>query len=79
MTKVVIDDALAKQFVDPHACVELCDKSGRVLGHFYPLENEDDALYAKYQCPLSEEELERREKAPGGSTLAEFWQRMDPK
>jgi hypothetical protein len=79
MTKVVVDDALAKQFVEPQSCVELCDKSGKVLGHCYPVVDEDDALYAQFKCPFSEEELQRRESAPGGSSLAEFWQRMGPK
>ena len=43
--------------------VELCDPSGRVLGSFIPFV--DRSLYEGVQPPISQEELDRREREPG--------------
>jgi len=52
------------------ARVEICDESGNVLGYFSP--KGDRSLYEGIEVPISEEELDRREKEGGGRTLAEI-------
>jgi hypothetical protein len=79
MTKIIIDDDGRAKLSDVNERVELCDKSGKVVGYFYPVEDPEDAIYANLKVPFTEEELQRRENETGGSSLAEFWQRMDPK
>ena len=70
MTKITLDPtALAKLSNIGHQ-VELCDTSGRTLGYFVPVVTATQ--YADSPCPVSEEELDRRERQGGGRTLAEI-------
>jgi hypothetical protein len=48
--------------------IELCDDSGRVLGHFFPIL--DPAIYRSQEPQISEDEMTRRERAGGGRSLA---------
>jgi hypothetical protein len=75
VTKVVVDQRLFAKLrsVDE---VELCDESGRSLGHFL-----SEKLYRRLMCDwanaqITDEELERRRQAPGGRTLEEIWARL---
>lgn len=79
MTKVMIEDALVAKLITATEGVAVCNTSGRVLGYFIPAAEYDESQYAGITSPYSDEELERRENEPGGSTLAEIWQRLDPK
>ena len=70
MTRMVLDkDTIAKLF-NLSRPLEICDESGSTLGHFLPVE--DKEIYRNIQIPISEEELEKREREPGGRSLKEI-------
>ena len=77
MAKVIVDESLRSRLNGLDEQVELCDESGRTMGHFLP-----DALYKKLlytfdQCPYTEEEIgQHMPDEPGGRPLAEIWQRL---
>ena len=48
--------------------LEVCGPSGKVLGHFVPAIAPSE--YAGVEPPVSEEELDRREREGGGRPLA---------
>ncbi len=75
MTKLLVDETLRGKLNGLNEGIEFCDPSGRTLGRFIPEDQYRQLLYAwvERQCPLSEEELERREEEPGGKPLAEIW------
>jgi len=66
MTKVIVDPATRAQLAKANNPLELCDDYGNVLGHFVPLLSRID----KTEPRVSEEELDRRERAGGGRELA---------
>ncbi|OHB84305.1 MAG: hypothetical protein A2V98_18725 [Planctomycetes bacterium RBG_16_64_12] len=75
MNRVILDEAARAKLrgVDE---VELCDESGQPLGHFL-----SDALYRRLlydwaNAQISDEELERRRRQPGGHALADIWARL---
>lgn len=69
MTKVIVDSATRDQLMHVQKPLELCDDAGRVLGHFIPA---PDASQIGTGPQVSEEELDRRERAGGGRQLAEI-------
>jgi hypothetical protein len=66
MTRIVLDEATSDKLTQVADGAELCDATGRTLGFFTPLANR--ALYEGVECPLSEEELQQREKETEGRT-----------
>jgi hypothetical protein len=61
MTQIIVDAALSNQLHDLKSPAELCDPSGRVLGHFVPASD-----LSEWECvpdDISDEELDRRAKA----------------
>ena len=76
MTQIQIDPALQQQLNGTTNPVALCDASGRILGHFLPEPEYLRMLYATIKCPLSEEEIARREAEPGEYTLEEIWKEL---
>jgi len=76
MNKVILDEALQARLrgVDE---VELCDKSGQQVGHFLSKELYHRLLYDWANAQITDEELERRRRQPGGRTLAEIWARLE--
>ena len=67
MTKVMLDKQTISKLSNLTEAIELCDESGKTLGHFLP--EVDKEVYKRIQIPISEEELSRREKEGGGRTL----------
>jgi hypothetical protein len=61
MRKIVIDSYLRSILQGVNQPAELCDESGRVLGHFVP--TGDLSQYEPRGPQVSDEELERRSKA----------------
>ena len=61
MSRVTIDDPLAKKLCELTGMTELCDGSGRVLGRFVPMPNMSD--WEAVSPDVSEVELDRREKS----------------
>jgi hypothetical protein len=57
MTKLTLPGEIGQQLVAVHACVALCDDSGKTIGYFTPAES-DNVLDPQ----ISEEELDRRER-----------------
>jgi hypothetical protein len=77
MTRVILDQATLAKLNGLKQPVELCDESGRTLGYFSPAV--DRSLYDRVQVPISEEELQRRERELGGRTLAEILADLEKK
>jgi hypothetical protein len=77
MDKVILDPALREKLNGLDREVELCDETGRTVGHYLP-----DAVYRKLvlaslKIRLTEEEIEQRRQQKGtGRSLAEIWKRL---
>lgn len=74
MSKILLDDTLRSKLNGLNERLELCDATGRTVGHFLP-----DEMYKKMMCAwanaqVTDEELEQSFQEPGGRTLAEIWQ-----
>jgi hypothetical protein len=76
MSKITLDSDLRAKLNGLQQPLEFCDESGQSLGHFLPADTYRQYLYAWLKSQVSDEELEELTKQEGGSTLAEFWQRM---
>jgi hypothetical protein len=68
MKKVVVDAVLRKKLLTITEPVELCDESGKVLGHFLPtidlsVDEIDLSEFALDRPLASDEELERRSQS----------------
>jgi hypothetical protein len=77
MTKVIFDQTTLSKLRSGNGAVEICDESGRLMGHFYPAQAR--SLYKNLVIPITEEELERREKELGGRPLAEILADLEKK
>ncbi|NLX98352.1 MAG: hypothetical protein GXY83_19515 [Rhodopirellula sp.] len=75
MTRVVLDDTVWDKLAQAET-VELCDPTGRRVGHFLSDELYRRLLYDWANAQISDEELDRRYREPGGRTLAEIWARL---
>ena len=75
-TKVTLDDSLRAKLsgVDE---VELCDQSGKPVGHFLSEQLYRRLLFDWANAQVTDEELERRRRQPGGCTLTEIWARLE--
>jgi hypothetical protein len=76
MNKIVVDQAMRSKLNGLDKQIEFLDESGKTLGHFLPSETYRELLVAWSKAWVSDEELERRRKEPGGRTLKEIWQRL---
>lgn len=72
MNRALADDTLRSKLGEFRTQTELFDKEGHVLGIFIPAPVHDAALYDYIAAQISDEELERRKKEPGGKTTAEL-------
>ncbi len=70
MNQIVVDDVVSDQFRALVQACEVFDKDGNKLGVFRPLA--DIESYEGFECPLSEDELDRIEKEGGGRPLADI-------
>jgi hypothetical protein len=61
MTRIVMDAVLRAKLHNLSETLELCDEDGRVLAQVTPVE--DLSEYEPCEPPISEEELQRREKS----------------
>jgi hypothetical protein len=68
MTRVVVDAEIRRKLRDLTEALQFTDESGKVLGHYTPVESSDPRL----QPQISEEEIQRRLRQGGGRTLAEI-------
>ena len=74
MPTLILDAETRAKFTHLTERTDLRDESGRLLGHYIPV-----GPPCPWEPGLSEEEIRRRIQEPGGSTLAEFWQRQGGK
>jgi hypothetical protein len=70
MIRITVDALATKQLREIAEPCEIYDPAGNKLGSFQPAGG--DAEYIGYECPLSDEELCRIERDPGGRPLAEI-------
>jgi hypothetical protein len=70
MDRIVVDKDFTSQLPDAMAPCVVFDAAGKRLGYFTP--EVDPAWYRGLEASVGEEELERRERAGGGRTLAEI-------
>jgi len=76
MAKIIIEESLKTKLSKLEEEVEFCDESGNLLGYFYPSGKGGFSLPPGAKSPISDEEIERRRKEPGGHTLTEIWTRL---
>ncbi len=76
MTKVTIDSSLRTKLNGLDQQMELCDETGRTLGHFLPADVYREMLVTWSKARASDEELDRRMREPGACSLAEIWERL---
>jgi hypothetical protein len=78
MGKLILDPVLKARLNGMNEPMELCDESGRTVGHFLPVATFQKMLYAAVEsaCPLSPAELQARQHETGGRSLAEIWKRL---
>ena len=76
MNKVMLDEAVRAKLCNADE-VELCDESGQEVGHFLSTQLYRRLLYDWANAQVTDDELERRRRQPGGRTLAEIWARLE--
>lgn len=74
MSTLILDETLEAKLKDLTERTELLGRAGQLLGHFIPAVSAGPPV--PWDPAITTEELDRRRREPGGSTLAEFWQRM---
>jgi hypothetical protein len=76
MTKVTIDNTLRSKLNGLDEQIELCDESGRTLGHFLPADTYARLIYDWVNAQVTDEELEQARQEPGGRPLEEIWKSL---
>jgi hypothetical protein len=79
MTRIEVDQTLRQKLGGLDEALELCDATGKVLGHYLPEAEYRKILYGSVQIPFSEEEIARRRAQTGGCSLREIWDRVGQK
>ncbi len=74
MNRALADDTLKLKLRECRVPTEFYDREGNVLGVFTPAIGDERAIYDQIASLISDEELERRKKEPGGKTTAELLQ-----
>jgi len=72
MPKLLLDTDLRARLRDLNVEWEVCDESGRTLGHFLPADLYQKLLYAWAKSLFDDEdELKRARQEPGGMSTVE--------
>jgi hypothetical protein len=78
--RITADDVLRKKLGDLAVPLEVCDDSGKALGHYLPAETYRALLYSSANEPqISSEELQARFAEPGGRKLADILRDLQSK
>jgi hypothetical protein len=73
MNRIIIVDRVLRSKLDGLGeQVELCDESGKTLGHFLPTAAYRQLVYAWARSLMTDEEIEQARRETGGRTLAEI-------
>jgi hypothetical protein len=75
MKSIVVDEAVSTQLRQTNHTIDVCDGKGVLLGRFVPALDAD--AKARTQPSISEEDLDRRERAGGGRPLAHILADLD--
>jgi hypothetical protein len=70
MIRIVVDESVKNQILLAWEACEVVDAAGNRLGSFMP-------EYSGYECPYSDEELERIEEKGGGRPLADIMRDLE--
>lgn len=70
MKSIVVDEAISTQLRQTNHTIDVRDDKGVLLGRFVPAL--DAETKARAQPGISEEELDRRQRAGGGRPLADI-------
>jgi hypothetical protein len=76
MQKIILDPALKAKLNNLEEHLEVCDESGKIVGHFLPTDAYNDMVMAWAESQITEEELERLRQEPRGRPLAEIWKSL---
>jgi hypothetical protein len=74
MTKILLDAATRAKLASVVNCAELCDESGRPLGHFIPAVAAN--LYRNVEIPFTDEELAAAERETVTYSTADVLHRL---
>ena len=76
MTKITITAEMMAKLHHLTEPSELCDESGKILGHFYPA-TPGNGAEGQPRSPFSDEELQIRRQQRTGRSLAEILARLE--
>lgn len=76
MNRVLVEDGFRTILDGLRAQTEFCDRDGNVLGYYIPAENPHQDLSAWVRTRISDEELERRAREPGGLSTEDVLRRL---
>lgn len=76
MTTVTVDKELCAKLKDFDHEVIITDEMGQKVGRFFPEAEYIKLLYDRARCMVTDEELERARREPGGRTTAEVLERL---
>jgi hypothetical protein len=71
MNRIVIESAIRSRLDELEAQMEFCDESGRTLGYFVPVPEQDRQLYDWARRQFTDEEIQRARAESGGLTIDE--------
>ena len=66
MTQIMLDAGMQSKLNNLKESLELCDESGKVLAHLFPVV--DPSQYERFEPVITPEELQRRRLEPDCST-----------
>ena len=78
MIRVNLDNQLESQLSGLDDA-QLCDASGKPMGHFLSEVRYRRLVYEWANAQISDEELQRRLQTPGGKMLSEIWSGLEGK
>ena len=78
MTRVIADESLKAKLKNFSESLEICDESGKVIGHFEPVLDAKKLreIYDRAKTQFIEEELEEARRRPVWYTTAEVLERL---
>ena len=71
MPTIYLDADTRNKFSEACQMTELRDENGKLIGHFVPTDPP-----CPWEPDLTEEEIQRRIREPGASSLADFWRKQ---
>jgi hypothetical protein len=76
MVRIIAKGDFAAQVAELSEAADVYDETGRLMGRYEPFPSKNRSKEGYYIPDFDEEELDRIEQEPGGSTLTEIWERL---